>query len=397
MGTRRICARFVYTLETPEPIRNGFVEYDDVDGTILNTGVYEEDMADVFLEGALVPGFVNAHCHVELSHLHGKFYKGSGMAGFIDQINALRDWAGREVKEQLVQKWMDKMWNDGVSAMADISNDDSSFDVKAAHKMYTRTFLEVFGSEPEMCEGVIADVKALNAIADEKGIDAAPTPHSCYTMSPQLLSASAAAGLEKGYVSYHSQESQEEEDLIVSGTGAMYENRVRNGMSTPPVTGESSLKYFICRLAEALPAPYDQHMLLVHNVCLKQDDIDAAKKVMNNVYWAVCPLSNMFIHNALPPIPLMRKNGLSIMVGTDSLSSNDDLSMIKEIACLHENFPQVPMGEIFTWSCLNGAEFLSKEGELGSITKGKRPGIVLVKGVDTEGNVTKASTSERLV
>ena len=300
-------------------------------------------------------------------------------------------------RSQLVQKWMDRMWEDGVSAMADISNDDSSFDVKASHKMYTRTFLEVFGSEPEMCEKVMSDVTGLNVIADEKGIDAAPTPHSCYTMSPMLLSASAAAGLAKGYLSYHSQESQEEEDLLLTGSGAMYENRVRNGMSTPPVTGESSLKYFIARLAQAQEAPYDQHILLVHNVCLKQDDIDAAAKVMKNVYWAVCPLSNIFIHNALPPIELMRKNNLKITVGTDSLSSNDDLSMIREIVCLHENFPDVPMGEIFTWACLNGARFLSKGDMLGSISKGKKPGIVLVKGLDADGNVTQDSTSERII
>ena len=397
MGIRRIAARYVYTLESFEPVVNGFVEYDEEDGTIIRTGICEDPESEDILDGALVPGFVNSHCHVELSHLHGKFYKGSGMAGFIDQINALRDWAGRDVKAQLVQEWMDKMWNDGVSAMADISNDDSSFDAKASHKLYTRTFLEVFGSEPHMCEGVMADVTQLNGLADSKGLDAAPTPHSCYTMSPQLLSASAAAGLERGYISYHSQESQEEENLLLSGSGAMYENRLRNGMSMPPVTGESSLKYFIDRLADAKPAPYDQHILLVHNVCLKQDDIDAARKVMNNEYWAVCPLSNIFIHNALPPIGLMRDNGLAVTVGTDSLSSNDDLSMIKELICLHENFPEVPMGEIFTWASLNGARFLSKDETLGSLEKGKRPGIVLVKGVDGHGNVTKDSVSERIV
>lgn len=397
MGIRRIAASYVYTLESAEPLRNGFVEYDENDGTIIRTGVCEDPSSEEILQGALVPGFVNAHCHVELSHLHGKFYKGSGMAGFIDQINALRDWAGREVKQELVQKWMDKMWNDGVSAMADISNDDSSFDIKASHDMYTRTFLEVFGSEPEMCEGVMADVTALDALAQEKGIDAAPTPHSCYTMSPALLGASAAAGLAKGYISYHSQESQEEEDLLLTGTGAMYENRVRNGMSTPPVTGESSLKYFIDRLSAVVPAPYDQHILLVHNVCLQQDDIDAAKKVMNNVYWAICPLSNIFIHNALPPVGLMRKNALDIAIGTDSLSSNDDLSMIKEIACIHENFPEVPMNEIFTWASLNGARFLSKDDVLGTIAPGKKPGIVLVDGLDADGNVTSDSKSVRLV
>lgn len=390
---KRITAEYIYTLES-EPIRNGFVEYEE-DGTI--TAVGQCEAGEEVMSGAIVPGFVNAHCHVELSHLHKKFRKGTGMAGFIDQINELRDWAGREVKQQLVQEWMDKMWNDGVSAMADISNDDSSFDVKKSHKMYTRTFLEVFGSEPEMCEGVMNDVTALKDVADEAGIDAAPTPHSCYTMSPQLLSASAAAGLESGYLSYHSQESQEEEDLLISGSGAMYENRKRSGMSTPPVTGESSLKYFLDRLADVKPAPYDENILLVHNVCLQQSDIDAVKQTMNNAYFAICPLSNIFIHNALPPIDLMRKNGLAIALGTDSLSSNDDLDVMKELVCLHENFPQVPMNELFTWASRNGARFLGKDDVLGSIAAGKCPGIVHISALDENGFITAESRSRRII
>ena len=395
MGIRRITASTVYVGEGFEPMRNGFVEYDDSDGTIVCVGQCPE--GEHVDDGALVPGCVNAHCHVELSHLHRKFVKGTGMAGFIDQINALRDWAGRDRKQELVKEWMDLMWKRGVSAMADISNDDSSFDIKAVHPLYTRTFLEVFGSEPEMCDGVMKEVTELNATADAAGIDAAPTPHSCYTMSPQLLSASAAAGLAKGWLSYHSQESLEEEDLIRYGSGAMYENRKRSGMSTPPVTGGSSLEYFVGRLAEAAPAPYDAHILLVHNVCLSQNDIDAARKVMNNVWWAICPLSNIFIHNALPPVPLMRANGLDIVIGTDSLSSNDDLDMVKEMLCIHENFPEVPMSEILSWACINGARFLSKDDLLGSISSGKRPGIVRISNIGADGHLTADSVSERII
>lgn len=391
---QRINAKYVYTLTGSEPIRNGFVEYDE-DGTVLRTGVCPEGV--VVEDVAVVPGFVNAHCHLELSHLHGKFRKGTGMAGFIDQINALRDWASDDVKTSLVRKWMDKLWKDGVSAVADISNDASSFPVKQTSPVYTRTFLEVFGTEPQDCDAVMASVRELKKTADEYGIDAAPTPHSCYTMSPELLSASSAAGLESGFLSYHSQESQEEEDLLISGTGAMAENRKRAGMSTPPVTGESSLKYFIDRLAAAKPAPYREHVLLVHNVTLEQADIDAARSVMENVYWAICPLSNIFIHNALPPVRLMRANGLDICLGTDSLSSNDDLDMMDELACLHKNFPEVPMAELFTWACLNGARFLGKEDELGSILPGKRPGLVVIRGLDENGNITDASRSERLI
>ena len=391
---RRVAAQYVYTLECEEPIMNGFVEFDE-DGTIVRTGQCGD--GEQVMEGALVPGFVNAHCHLELSHLHKKFRKGTGMAGFIDQINALRDWASDDVKTELVREWMDKLWKDGVSAVADISNDASSFPVKQSSPIYTRTFLEVFGTEPEDCEGVMESVRKLQNISEEYGIDAAPTPHSCYTMSPQLLSASSEAGLESGFLSYHSQESQEEEDLLISGTGAMAENRRRAGMSTPPVTGESSLKYFIDRLADVKPAPHKEHVLLVHNVTLNQDDIDVAKKALENVYWAICPLSNIFIHNALPPVQLMRENGLKVCLGTDSLSSNDDLDMMAELICLHENFPDVPMAELFRWASLNGAEFLGKENVLGSFAEGRRPGIVLVSGLDDEGNITGTSRSERII
>ena len=391
---RRVAAEYVYTLEGNEPIINGFVEFDE-DGTIVRTGQCGD--GDEVMKGALVPGFVNAHCHLELSHLHKKFRKGTGMAGFIDQINALRDWASDEVKTELVREWMDKLWKDGVSAVADISNDASSFPVKQSSPIYTRTFLEVFGTEPEDCEVVMESVMKLQDTSEEYGIDAAPTPHSCYTMSPQLLSASSAAGLESGFLSYHSQESQEEEDLLISGTGAMAENRRRAGMSTPPVTGESSLKYFIDRLADVKPAPHKEHILLVHNVTLKQDDIDAAKKAFENVYWAICPLSNIFIHDALPPVPLMRENGLKICLGTDSLSSNDDLDMMAELVCLHENFSDVPMAELFRWASRNGAEFLGKENVLGSFAEGRRPGIVLVNGLDENGNITGRSRSERII
>ena len=283
MGTRRIAASYVYTLESDEPLRNGYIEFDENDGTVIEVGKCDDPSSEEFYDGALVPGFVNAHCHVELSHLHKKFRKGTGMAGFIDQINELRDWAGREKKAELVKVWMDKMWEDGVSAMADISNDDSSFEVKASHKMYTRTFLEVFGSEPHMCDGVMEDVTELHKTASEQGLDAAPTPHSCYTMSPQLLSASAAAGLKDGYLSYHSQESQEEEDLLMSGSGAMYENRVRNNMSTPPVTGESSLKYFIDRLADApkVAAPL----------------IFSPSQIRSGAYFAICVIITSYCAN----------------------------------------------------------------------------------------------------
>ena len=393
----RVAASYLFALDGRGPVRNGFVEYDD-DGTILRTGVCEDIAAEphFLVDCALVPGFVNTHCHVELSYMLGLFRRGTGMAGFIDQINALRDWAPQAERIEAVRMRMEQLWQRGVQAMADISNCPDSFAIKAASPMYTRTFLEVFGTEPEDCPPVMENVLALQREALSFGLDAAPTPHACYTMSPELLTASSAAGLASGYLSFHSEETPEEEEMIRNGSGPMWENRVRAGMSTPPVTGTSSLLYFLDCLEKAHPAPFDEHILLVHEVCMDAEGIAAVKAKLRHPFIALCPLSNIYIHNALPPVELLRESGLTLTVGTDSLSSNDDLDMVSELFCLQENFPMLSLEEMLGWACRNGAAFLGKEDVAGSLEAGKQPGIVCIDHVADGGLLTSASTSSRI-
>ena len=371
---KRFTAQYVYTL-AGEPLSHAVVEVEE-DGTVGRTGLCPRD--ETVDEGILCPGFVNAHCHVELSNLKGKFRKGTGMAGFIDQINALRDSSTPEDKLRALTRAMDGLWAQGVQAMADISNCADSFQVKAAHPMYTRSFLEVFGANPAECESVMAYVRGLQEQAHALGLDAAPTPHSCYTMSPELVTASSAAGLEDGFLSFHSEESDEEEQMMMFGSGPMWDNRIANGIPTPPVTGTSSLEYFLQRLrATGLSLPIQGHVLLVHECCLTPEGAASARKMLAQPFLAVCPLSNLFIHNTLPPIPVMRESGIPICVGTDSLSSNDQLDMLAEIECLQEAF-DLPLQEVFTWACLNGARFLGKEDVMGTLEPGKKPGVVRI-------------------
>lgn len=394
---KRIAAEYIYTNESAEPLKNGFVELED-DGTVIRTGQCEDPSSEKdFYRGAVVPGLVNAHCHLELSYLKGKFRKGTGMAGFIDQINEMRDTSSMEEKKADIEYWMKTLWDRGVSAMADISNCSDTFECKVRTPLYTRTFLEVFGTEPEDCPEVMKNVLELQKVADSFGIDAAPTPHACYTMSPELVTEVSRIGLESGYLSFHSEETQEEEDMLISGSGAVYENRRNAGMSVPPVTGKSSLLYFIDRLEKAHPAPFDEHILLVHECCMDKEGAEAVKKVMRNAYVALCPCSNIFIHNALPPVGMMRSEGLRLTIGTDSLSSNDDLDMVREMFCLQENFPEVPLAEIIGWASRNGAEFLGKGDVLGRISTGMKPGLVFIDHLDCEGKLTTASTSRRIL
>jgi len=393
-----------------EPVRNGYVRCDS-NGTVISTGVFDESVAARFesegeeivrCQGFLVPGFTNAHCHVELSFLKGMFKQGTGMDGFIQQINALRTTVDEDGRKKAMQEAFDDMSRQGVTCMGDISNSRESFQMKkeasADGRMYTRTFIELFGTEPEEAQEILQGALEKQELAREMGIDAAPTPHSCYTMSPLLNRITAAAGLESGYISYHSQESSEEEDMLRYGTGPLADDYRGRGTTQLPVTGTGALVYFIENLKKILPAPIDGNILLVHNVATDQESIDAALKDLKHPYWAVCPLSNIFIHRALPPIELMRRNHLKICVGTDSLSSNLLLSMVAELKCLQDNFPQVPLSEMLVWACLNGAEAIGVSGKYGSFENGKTPGVVLIEDVDTENlKLTDNSKSIRLL
>ena len=390
----RDTAEYLYTLTSREPLRNAFVERAD-DGTVLAVGLCPE--GEKVEEGVLVPGFVNAHCHAELSYMKGLFRKGTGMAGFIDQINALRDTVSPEERFNALQSAFDTLWDQGVVAMADISNGADSFALKARHPLYTRTFLEVFGDRPEDCSAVMRQVLDLQQSARAYGLDAAPAPHACYTMSPQLLTAASVEGLKSGFLSFHSEESAEEEEMMLSGSGPMWENRLRNGIQPPPVTGTSSLAYFLDRLAAGgLSSPVPGKVLLVHECCLTPEGAALAKARLQEPYIALCPLSNLFIHRTLPPVELMRRSGIPLCVGTDSLSSNDALCMVAELYCLQKAFPALALGELLEWACLNGARFLGKEAVLGSIEAGKKPGLVRITSVREGDTLTAESKSVRV-
>ena len=92
------------------------------------------------------------------------------------------------------------------------------------------------------------------------------------------------------------------------------------------------------------------------------------------------------------------KEGVRIALGTDSLSSNDILSIVQEIKCIQKHFPSIELGTILEWATINGAQALDKSDTLGSIEKGKRPGIVLIDNVDFSAmKLTENSKSTRLI
>ena len=121
-------------------------------------------------------------------------------------------------------------------------------------------------------------------------------------------------------------------------------------------------------------------IILVHNTFTSEEDVlflqEYHKKNPQQIYFCLCPNANLYIENILPPVHLFRKNNFKIVLGTDSLASNETLSILDEIKTLRKNFPEISLDEMLQWATLNGAKALGFENELGSFDAGKKPGVL---------------------
>jgi cytosine/adenosine deaminase-related metal-dependent hydrolase len=176
-------------------------------------------------------------------------------------------------------------------------------------------------------------------------------------------------------VSIHNQETAFEDEFFIHGTGdfkRMYElMKIDNSHHQP--TKRSSLQSYFEKLSKA------KNILLVHDTFSKQRDIDFTHSAHNNqhsTFFCLCINANQYIENAVPPIELFRENNCNIILGTDSLASNWSLSIADEIKSIKKHFPQIALEEILTWATSNGARALQMEDNLGSFTKGKKPGTI---------------------
>jgi cytosine/adenosine deaminase-related metal-dependent hydrolase len=137
------------------------------------------------------------------------------------------------------------------------------------------------------------------------------------------------------------------------------------------------------------------NLILVHNTYADRETIRKIRE-RKNLFWCLCPNSNLFIEDTIPPLNLLIEEGCEIVIGTDSLASNNKLSILEELKTLQLNFPQVSIEELVQWATINGAKALGEEGRFGKIEAGKNPGLLLLKNIDlirmkllSDSNVTR--------
>lgn len=370
-------ADYIFPVSTP-PIKNGIVEVDE-EGIILAIYSPENFKGNKthiqFYKGIICPGFVNVHCHLELSHLKGKLMEGRGLNNFIKQIEENRGATENEVFSA-IEEAEEEMIKNGIVAVGDISNTAHSFKQKEAKNIHYHTFIELLGFHPDKADKAFEI--GLSLYKQLPGVGSI-TLHAPYSASTKLLSKiNNWSGEHKSIISMHNQESEDENLLFVEKKGKILERLKQFGIDTDffEPTGFSSLQSALMHLTKC------DKVLLVHNTFTSQEDIDWAQQLNKSIYWCFCPNANLYIENRLPNIPLFVKNKCTICIGTDSLASNWGLSILDELKSIQKSYPQISLPELITWSTLNGAAFLGIEKAIGSLEIGKKPGLNLISNCD---------------
>lgn len=382
---KKFTADYIMTAHA-EPIKNGSVIVDD-HGKILKVEDPEDasaktdeekyaNVAEEKLSGVICPGFINTHCHLELSHLKGKIPVGEGLIEFIKNVQKLRKAADSEVVEAAA-KADEEMERNGIVAVGDINNSAVTASIKMKSKLYYHNFIEVYGFDPQHANTVFNDALALQE--QFKPLATSITPHAAYSVSKELFKLiRKESDTKKTMLSIHNQESDDENKFYRYKQGNFLEFYERLGIDISffKAQARNSIQSIIPLLSNK------QMVMLVHNTYTNIKDVYFTRRFDRKITWCFCPNANLYIEKTLPKLGIFTHHGFNITLGTDSLASNHELCILKEMKVLQKHFPDVKLETMVNWATVNGAKFLGIEEDKGTIEAGKTPGLNLITGMD---------------
>jgi len=394
-----LTADYIFPISSP-PIKNGIIALDENETIVEVFFPRSRIPANAKVEsykGIICPGFINTHCHLELSHMKGAIDENLGMAGFIKGILSKRNTFTNDQALAAIEKAEQEMIANGIVAVGDISNDDSTFAQKIKGNLKYHTFFEVFDLNPLRSNEVFNSALKLQENLNSSFVNrnSSIVPHAPYSVSPQLFKLiKEHAEKNNSIISYHNQESLAESELFISKSGSIFDLFSKMGINLDYInkTGENSLRSTLPYFSKSVK------MLWVHNTFASREDILFTQRYFEgqgkqivirhssfiNSYWCFCPNANLYIENKLPDYQSFVDANATCTIGTDSLASNHSLSILDELKVISKHAPQIPLQTLLTWATLNGASFLGFENELGSIEKGKKPGLNLIEAVDVD-------------
>lgn len=329
--------------------------------------------------GIISPGFINAHCHLELSHMKAVIPPGSGMVNFLLAVMQQRNSDPDAIAIAMDQAEQ-TMLDNGIVAVGDICNTADSIPQKLKQRLSYVNFIECSGFIPDSAGARFEAAKQLREKLAATGYTSI-VPHAPYSVSTELFQMISDASV--GHVStIHNQESTAENDFFLTGESSFRQlfESIGVDISFYEVPHKTSLQAVWPYLKQS------SRLILVHNTVTSQADIDTIMEYgqteheTREIFFCLCPNANLYINNQLPPVELFLQNGCNIVLGTDSLSSNHELNILAEIKTIMEAFPSVQLETALEWATINGAEALGISHQFGSFENRKKPGLVQIDG-----------------
>jgi aminodeoxyfutalosine deaminase len=324
-------------------------------------------------KGDLTPGFINAHCHLELSYLKDKIDTKIGLDAFIKQVEINKS-ADIELIENAAYIADAHMYENCIVAVGDICNTAHTISIKKESKIYYHNFIETYSFDPNKAKLAFDKAHLIQQEFSAQQLVASISPHAPYSVSyplMDLINEDLLHSKDKAILTIHNQESEAENDFFKYKTGPLIERLKHFGISTDhfQATRKNSLP-------SIMPHFDSKHQfILVHNTVSQASDIQWMKDYAKNVYWCFCPKANLYIENKLPKFELFDQAHCPFVIGTDSLASNNTLNILEEIKTIQSHSENFELKILLEAACINGAKALNIEGKFGSIEVGKQPGI----------------------
>jgi cytosine/adenosine deaminase-related metal-dependent hydrolase len=349
---------------------------DNLVEAIIDTETACEDIQHV--EGIVCPGFVNAHCHLELSYLKNKIPQQTGMVDFLLTVMQNRNEAA-EIIQQAIQDAEQEMITNGIVAVGDICNTANTILQKQKNNIHYTNFVEISGFVPATAQKRFEEGKKIQEQFLENNLNATIVPHSPYSVSKELQQLIYNAFpipnslLTTNHLPYtiHHNESQAEKEFMQQGTGDFLRLYKNLGIDIRFWEGEKKEQFSIINNQVSA--------ILVHNVVSNEEDIQLLKATNTNLHFCICPNANLYIGNGLPNVEMLLQNDVNICLGTDSLASNTALSILAEIKTVQKYFPKIAVEKLLQWATSKGAKALGVDKVYGSFEKGKSGKFVIIK------------------
>ena len=358
---RFLTADYLFPLDQ-KPIKEGVVNVDK-SGKIITVIDSRKKIPthklEVF-EGIISPGFINAHCHLELSYLQNKISKQVGLIEFIKQLQLKK--INNENIYEAIEYAENLMIKNGIVGVGDICNTDYTLKQKAKNNLEYYNFIELYAVKNNKIEQHFNDAKRLKKKFIKHNLQSTIVPHSTYGVHPKLMNMILNYAAENDLISIHNLETESERDYLQKKEGNIFKwlKKLDADLS---IWSETPSSYELIN-------NFNKQTIFVHNTFAKKIEVE-------NKLCCTCPNANLFIEGVLPSYDKFDKD--TLCVGTDSLASNENLSILEELLIIQNNSTYC-LNTLLKIGCLNGSKALNFKA-LGSITEGKSPGLNLITNI----------------